>query len=69
MKDSTSMFVIVVCYLAMILFFGIPVVKTILGHPFNAVAIITSIVFGFAFGFYATYLWQKYEEEGEKKHD
>ncbi len=67
MKDSSSRFVIIVSYLAMVLFFVIPVVKIWLGHPFNVLSIITTLAIGFGFGFYATYELQKYEERGESK--
>jgi len=69
MNDSSGMYVIIVSYLGMILFFAIPIVKLWLGHPFDALSIITTLAIGFGFGFYATYEWQKYEERGESKDD
>jgi len=62
MKLNLVSFRMTVAYGAMILFIGIPIVKTLLGSPFSITELIISYAIAISFGLYATHELEKYDK-------
>ena len=61
MKSNFVTFRMTVAYGVMILFIGIPIVKTLLGSPFTIMELGISYAIAVSFGLYATHQLEKYD--------
>ena len=63
MKLNLVSFRMTVGYGAMILFIGIPIVRTLLGTPLSITELVISYAIAISFGLYATHELEKYDNE------
>jgi len=61
MKSNFVSFRMTVAYGVMIIFIGIPIVKTLLGSPFTIIELGISYAIAVSFGLYATHELEKYD--------
>lgn len=60
---NLTTFRMIVAYISMTIFFGIPVVRTLMGSPLSITELSITLAIAIGFGIYATTQLQKYDRE------